>query len=260
MKRKQLTDFLDQYFGKELIEKAEKIDEKNANGLQIKGAEEVTGAAFGVSANLDFFKQAREKDCNFLVVHHGMRFHDLGLYINKIHKQRLKFLFDNQMSLSGYHFILDHHPEIGNNAQILKKLGAEKIDNFMDEWGWIGRLGKTQSIENIMQKAEDVFGRKPLAEFSAGSKKIKKIAVVSGGAALHSTGEEIKRILNEDIDLYITGEARESTQAMCEEGGINYFAFGHYDTEIFGVKALRKVIQKEFPALKTEFIKIANPL
>lgn len=260
MLRDEITAFLKTYFGADLLEKAQNVDPENANGIQIKGARKVTGIALGVSENLEFFKKADEKKCNFLIVHHGMRFHKMGLYINKIYKKRLKYLFDKQMTLAGFHFILDHHKKIGNNAQIIKKTGAVIKNNFSEEWGWIGEFEKSKSIKKVKQELKALFNREPLAEYIYGNNEIKKIAVVSGGAALRNYQDEVTQILEKDIDLYITGEAKESTAATCKEAGINYLAYGHYNTEVFGVKALQKVLQKKYPKLPVEFIDIPNKL
>ncbi len=260
MFRDEITAFIKTYFGADLLKKAQNIDPENANNIQIKGARKITGIALGVSENLEFFKKANEKNCNFLIVHHGMRFHKMGLYINKIYKERLKYLFDKQMTLAGFHFILDHHKKIGNNAQIITKLGGKIKENFFDEWGWIGEFEKRKSIKKVKQELKALFKREPLAEYLYGRKEIKKIAVVSGGAALRTYQDELTQILENDVDLYITGEAKESTAATCKEAGINYLAYGHYDTEVFGVKALQKVLQKKYPKLPIEFIDIPNRL
>ncbi len=66
--------------------------------------------------------------------------------------------------------------------------------------------------------------------------------------------------LESDFDLYITGEVKESTLALIKEAGINYLAFGHYDTEKFGVQALGETIKKEFSGLEVKFIDVPNLL
>lgn len=258
MKRDRLIKFLNDYFGEELFGKAEKVDPTNANGVQLEGAEAVTGVVLGVSSTMELYKQAKNKKCNFIITHHGLRFHKLGLYINKIYKKRLQFLLNSNFTLCAYHFVLDHHPEIGNNAQIIKKLGAVRKENFFEEWGWIGEFDRKVTSDKLKVKSDKLFGRKPLAEFLYGKKKIKKIAVVSGGASLKSYQDETNQILKNNIDLYITGEAHESTEATCKEAEINYLAYGHYQTETFGIKALGEVLKKEFPKLPVKFIEIPN--
>ena len=46
-----------------------------------------------------------------------------------------------------------------------------------------------------------------------------------------------------------------------KESEINYFACGHYATEVFGVQELGKVIKSRFKdKLEVEFIDIPNPI
>jgi len=255
---KDLMGFIYNYFGTEEIKKAQSKDAYGANGLQVLGAEEVSGVALGVSASVDFFQQAVKNNLNFLVVHHGLGINDLGFRINDILKQRLRFLFDHNLTLLGFHYLLDSHYEIGNNAQILKKLGARIIRSFDDDWGWVGELEESAELQEIVKRCDLIFNSKP-ASFLEGKRMVRSIAVVSGGGKLHPYAELTTEIM-EGIDLYITGEAGEQTQALCQEGKINYLAYGHYNTEVFGVKALGEVIRRNFPELRVVFADIPNCL
>jgi putative NIF3 family GTP cyclohydrolase 1 type 2 len=88
---------------------------------------------------------------------------------------------------------------------------------------------------------------------------IKKLGVVSGGGVPRE--KEIQEAIDKDIDLYITGEVEEATVGIFQELGINYFASGHYATEVFGVQALGKKIKAEFKdKLEVEFLDIPNPI
>lgn len=258
MKAKDLVEFIYNYFGQEEIKKAQAKDTYGANGLQVLGAEEVSGVALGVSASGDFFQQAVQNNLNFLIVHHGLGINDLGFRINEILKQRLKFLFDHNLTLMGFHYLLDSHRELGNNAQILTKLGAKIVRPFDDDWGWVGELEAGVGLPEVVKRCHSIFNSEPVS-FLQGKETIKNIAVVSGGGKLHPYTELTTEIM-EGIDLYITGEAGEQTQALCREGKINYLAYGHYNTEVFGVKALGEVVRQNFPGLEVKFIEISNSL
>lgn len=257
-KRDDLIKFILDFFGKEEIQKARKFDTYGANGLQIKGSENITGIALGVTADLEFFKKSVKEKLNFLIVHHGLRLTEVNFSINEILKNRLKYLFDNALTLMGFHYLLDSHPEVGNNAIVLNRLGAKIIRPFFDDWGWIGKLPKSKSIDQVMEQLTRIYQCKPMT-FLHGKKAVKTIAVVSGGGTIYPYSE-ITESLVEGINLYVTGKAREGTQAICKEGNINYLSFGHYNTEVIGVQALGEVIQKEFSKLPVKFIDIPNPL
>jgi putative NIF3 family GTP cyclohydrolase 1 type 2 len=72
-----------------------------------------------------------------------------------------------------------------------------------------------------------------------GPEKIKRIGVCSGGAVPR---DEWYEIVDKKIDCHITGEIKESSPYSAEAIGIHYLACGHYATEVFGVKALAKVL------------------
>lgn len=258
VKRDDLIKFIKNYFGEEEIQKAQKYDTHGANGLQIKGSENITGIALGVTADLEFFKRAVAEKLNFIIVHHGLRLTDVNFSINEILKNRLKYLFDNNPTLMGFHYLLDSHPKVGNNAVVLNKLGAKLVKPFFEDWGWIGELKQAKSRLEIVNECIKIYNCQPIS-FLSGKEKIKKIAVVSGAGFVHPYSEISSQIM-EGIDLYITGVATDLTQETCKEGKINYLAFGHYNSEVIGVKALGEVIRKEFPKLPVKFIDVPNSL
>ena len=118
----QLHTYLDEYlmFDKKLD--IEKIDPHMTNGLMVKGKEEIKKIGFGVSASLSFFERAKEHFYDALIVHHSFNFPPSNRF-DRIYQERISYLIKNNTSLFGYHFLLDAHPEIGNNVEILKKIG-----------------------------------------------------------------------------------------------------------------------------------------
>jgi len=259
IKRKQLTDFLNNYFGEDLIEKARKKDEHMANGLQWQGKKEIKKIILGVSTDVNFFEEAVKSQGDALVVHHGLP-SDIPYNLYSISLQkRLKILSDNNLSLYGYHYILDYHPKIGNNAQIIKKLGAKKtkVDLF-DEWGWVAEFEKPKSIEKLAKKCAKIFSH-DVFMVKAKKDQVKRIGVVSGRGVPFA--QKKLEIVEKGVELYLTGEISEWNPAEFREMGVTLFGCGHYATEVFGVQKLGKVIKKEFKdKVAVEFIEIPNPI
>ena len=253
--RDKIIKFIFDYFGNDFMKKA-KCKDDFINSVQVKGSEKVSKIALGVTANLELIEKAVEWGAEFIIVHHGIPLNCKNHTINNVLKQRLKIIFDNDISLMGLHYPLDAHPEIGNSAMILKKIGASIEKPFFDEWGWIGYLPETTEINNIMDIFTKIFKHKPIS-YLYGEKYIRKIAVASGGAVPDSC--RIEELLDNKIDLYVSGECRESTPALMKESSMNYLAFGHYDTEKFGVLTLGQVIKEHFKTLQIKFIDIPNP-
>ena len=255
-KREEIIKFIFDYFGEEFVSKAKKKD-KYINGVQVRGSEEVKKVALGVNVDVEFLRRCQNWGANFVITHHGLGLNDLDHYINPILKERFKILFDNNITLLAFHYLLDAHREIGNNAQILKKLGARIREPFYDEWGWIGELSKPMDINGVVTKLTKIFNHQP-AKYLHGKKKVKRVAMVSGGGTPRIN--EMPEFLEKDFDLYVTGETRESIPALVKESGMNYLAFGHYDTEKLGVLALGDLVKEKFPEVEVKFIDIPNPL
>ncbi len=70
-----------------------------------------------------------------------------------------------------------------------------------------------------------------------GNKEIRNIGIVSGDGAF-----DMYEAMGEGLDALITGEARYSTYNDCVEAGFTMLCLGHYETETFGVKAVKEVV------------------
>ncbi len=228
------------------------------NGLQVVGKENIKRIVLGVSANLELFNKAAEWKADVIIVHHGLFWSKDERVIGEVMKSRLKILFDNDISLLGYHLFLDRHPKLGNSAQIIKLLGARKGKEFGNleklNWGFEGKFQPKISLEELSSRIKKLLKTKPKI-FSYGPRMIGKIAVVSGGGQYL-----IKEAIEKKLDAYLTGEPAESTEALVKEAGIHFIYLGHYNSEKFGVLALGEVLKKKFPKLKIKFIDIPNPL
>lgn len=255
--RDELVNFLSKYFEpyKNLADESEMV----VNGLQIIGGEEVSAVGLGVSASLEFFQRSFQSGCNFLIVHHG--FNISRQVVDNIPvpllQERLRFLYKNDINLSGYHFLLDHHPEIGNNASVLKSLEANILGNIHGFWGWYGDLPQEKELSEIVSFLENIYLH-PAQVIGLEKRLIKRIAVVSG-----SGGPDIEvaeQFREKRIDLLVVGDLREGHFGVINELGLTAAAFGHYNTETIGIKNLGETIRKEFPALPVEFIDVPNEL
>lgn len=248
--RKKIVDFVNKYLSSETVK------DIAHNGLQIEGSEQVNKIAFGVSASLACMRQAKEYGAQMLITHHGLLWGYEQAFTGTL-KQKLQFMFANDISLCSWHLPLDKHPVVGNNAQLLKLLngaGQKPFGNYHGEYiGVSGYFKKTVTINDVAEMLALRLDSEPLC-FRFGKEQIKTVAIVSGGAA-----NMFEQAVAQGIDLYITGEASEQTQEFARETRSNFICAGHYNTEKTGVKALSEIIEKRFK-VKTEFIDIPNPL
>ncbi len=258
IRRDELTNyFFEEVFGAELMAKAEVKDDR-ANGVQFIGSEEVHKVAVGVSCNEAFLHEAATWGANYCIFHHGLDTNAYKARFSLSNQKRLKLVIQHNLTVAGFHYALDAHPEIGNNALILQELGAKRGSAFFDDWGWVGTFDTSKSIEELRQHCETLFGEE-IMTFESGEEAITTIGVVSGEAK--PSARYIAEMEAKGVQLFLSGESSEWAPHMMLESGINYFVCGHYTTEIFGIKALAKKVSQKFGnQVEIKFIDVPNPI
>ena|SRR3990167_9276795 len=256
VKRDELIEFIYKTIGEKLVEKALQMDDL-ANGVQILGGEDIKKVVVGVSLNEEFLKLAVKNGSNFCIFHHGL---DARTYKSRLpvyYQKRIKLVVKNDITVMAFHYALDAHPEVGNNAMIIKKLGAKLGKPFIEEWGYTATFDEAQDVSDLAHKCEEMFDHE-IFVVEGRSQKVKTIGVVSGGAKPYP--DELAEMEAKGVELFISGEASESSPHKMQESGISYFVCGHYATEKFGVQELGKKIKSKFMSkIDVEFIDIENP-
>lgn len=244
-KLNDIVKFLDSYL------KIKEIKDDSWNGLQVEGKENVNKVIFAENACLDVFKKAVTAKGDMIVVHHGHFWGRQNPSVKGWKKERIELLLKNGVSLYGVHLPLDAHKEVGNNAQLLKILGAGRKkefgkhdDNFIS---WQGEFKKPVSAEEVVKKVNQKLGTK-CKTLLFGPKRVKTFAVCSGGGGYGVFFEAF----NKKIDLYLTGDTIEA-YTVAKDAKFNVIFAGHYATETVGVKALMEIVKKRFK-VNTQFI------
>ncbi len=252
-----LMTFLNDFMG--YTDKVPKIDNYLVNGLQVAGEPEIHKIATGVSANLRFFNKAIEAGAQALLVHHSMNPPN-SVYFerDKIFMSRLKFLWQHNLSLIGYHYLLDSHPQVGHNAATIRYLGGELVELYklygQEGWGWIGEFSDGANLSELMAKCRELFKNNGVY-YPYGNETVHRIVSICGGAPPRPGDYEW--LIANKIDLFITGEPREWNQEMCREANVSMVAGGHYNSESIGLHELSKVIQEKFE-VDIEFVDVPN--
>jgi len=254
-----VTQAVEEIIGADMLAQAAVADE-GPNSVQIKGRAQVSTIALGVSCSPEFVRKAIEINADYLICHHGLfTNHDVVRGRFDAIETRLKLIIKNDLTLAGYHYALDAHPDLGNNAQIIKKLVARPTgESYFDGWGWIAEFAMPITVDELTSRLNSITKHEAFV-VKAGPNKIKRIGVCSGGAK--PRGESLMEIIDKHIDAHITGEITESSPSHAEEAGFNYFSCGHYDTECFGVQALGKELSKKFGIdVSVKFVDVPNIL
>jgi dinuclear metal center YbgI/SA1388 family protein len=227
------------------------------NGLQVPGADEVSRVVTGVSAQRELFERAAEAGAELVLCHHGLFWDFHPRAIGPAMKQRLKVLFDADISLAAYHLPLDAHPEVGNNALICERLGLERSEPMAEfkgrPIGFVGRSAEGIPFAELRRRCAEAFGQDPFV-WDAGPETVHSVGVVSGGA--QGTFHEA---IAYGVDAFLTGETAEHVMAEAREAGVHYIGGGHYATETFGIRRLGDLVADRFGVQHT-FVDIPNPI
>ena len=214
--------------------KVDGFDDVSNTGLQVERdrgsgiGDQVRTVAFAVDASVRAVEQAAKAGAQLLVVHHGISW---GGGIKRVTGgvgNVIRAAIERNIAICAYHLPLDAHPTLGNNAQLAKLLGMRRVKPAFSYHGTViglvGELSRRQSIAIGSCRYEFGPGR---------------IGICSGGA-----GEFAEEAKNLGCDLYVTGEASWGDVIAAENVGMKMVCAGHYETEVFGVRALAKAMKK----------------
>jgi dinuclear metal center YbgI/SA1388 family protein len=231
------------------------IKDASCNGLQVQGAEEVTRVGLTVDACLEAYKQAGDKGCQMLLVHHGLIWGGGIRAVTGVAKQRLALLLKHDMSLYVSHLPLDAHPRLGNNAGLAKILGLKKTKPFAmyrgRAIGLRGELAKPMAAKALAERAAKALAAS-VRVYGDAKKRLKKIGVVTGGGTM-----AITEVAELGLDALVTGEGTHAAELEACETDVAIIYAGHYETETLGVKALGAALKKRF-RVTTEFLDVAK--
>jgi dinuclear metal center YbgI/SA1388 family protein len=224
------------------------------NGLQVEGRKQVRTLVSGVSANQALLEAAAKIGADVILVHHGWFWKNEEARVVGIRRQRLKFLLERDINLIAYHLPLDAHPQLGNNAQLAKRLGF-KIEGWFGEQqiGAYGTLQAPVGLQALSANIAQVLHRQPLV-IGESQHQIHRIAWCSGAAQ-----DYLAQAVELNVDAFLTGEVSEHTVHMARESGVAFIAAGHHATERYGVQALGEHLAEQF-GLVHQFIDIENPV
>ena len=197
--------------------------------------EEVTTVAFAVDASVRAVEAAAKAGAQLLVVHHGISWGGGVKRVTGGVGRVIRAAIENDLAVYACHLPLDAHPTLGNNAQLAKLLGLKRVKPAFNYHGNVigltGVLGKLEALAVLVP-----FERLDKLEGLAAPLTL---GVCSGGA-----GEFAEEAKNLGCDLYLTGEASWGDVIAAENCGMRMLCLGHYETEVFGVRAVAAAMKK----------------
>ncbi|WP_432459480.1 Nif3-like dinuclear metal center hexameric protein [Agarivorans sp. QJM3NY_25] len=250
MKNTRLENILNQHLD------SFKFKDYCPNGLQVEGRESVQCIVTGVTACQALIDQAIAHKADAILVHHGFFWKNEAAVVTGMKRRRLQALLKHDINLYAYHLPLDVHPELGNNAQLAKRLGMT-LTRGLEPWdprsvAMVGKLAEPISGEAFAAQIEAVLQRKPL--HISNQRKIHKVGICTGGGQSY-----LGLAAEQGLDAFVSGEISENTVHTAREMQIDYFAAGHHATERYGVQALGEWLAEQHQ-LDVRFIDVDNPV
>ena len=223
------------------------------NGLQVEGRAQIHKVVCGVTASQALLDAAVACDADAILVHHGYFWRGEDGRVTGIRKARLATLLRHDISLLAYHLPLDAHGELGNNAQLARRLGWRVEGRFAEqEIGFLGTLETPLPASQVAAALEHSLGRTTLLAGNPG-RMVSRLAWCTGGAQGY-----LEQAIAAGADLYVSGEISEQTVHLARESGVPYIAAGHHATERYGVQALATYLTQTF-GLDCSYVEIDNP-
>lgn len=245
----EITSFCDQFLD------VAGFNDYCPNGLQVEGKPEVNRIVTAVTASLACIEAAIEHNADMLLVHHGYFWKGEAQPITGMKGRRIRKLIENQLNLIAYHLPLDAHPQVGNNAQLAKRLRFENAapasedDNLL----WQVELAEQTNACAFSQTLSGALGREVL-HIPGGPMQFNRIGWCTGAAQSY-----IEQAAKLGLQAFVSGEISEHTTHAARELGLHYFAAGHHATERYGVQALGQLLADKFD-VSHEYIEISNPV
>lgn len=223
------------------------------NGLQVEGRREIRRIVSGVTASHALILAAIEQEADLILVHHGYFWRGEPQPVVGMKRQRLQALLKHDINLVAYHLPLDAHPELGNNAQLGRRLGL-RVDGPLrpDGVGLVGRLAQACPAERFAAGIAAALGRAP-TWIEGGAHPVLRVAWCTGGAQ-----SMLALAAAQGVGAFISGEISEQTTHEARELGVHYFAAGHHATERYGPQALGEWCAERF-GIGHVFVDIPNP-
>lgn len=217
----------------ELLE-AEAFADYGPNGLQVEAAVPVRRLATAATASRAAIDAAASAEAQALLVHHGVLWGATGA-IRGMLGARIRRLLGAGISLLAYHLPLDAHPEHGNNAWALRRLGTGPTTPFAPckgrPIGLHAPLDTALAPDALATRLATLFDHAVL-HCPGGPDRIDRVGVITGGGQ-----GMLAMAAASGCDALITGETSEQTWHEAAELGIHCFACGHHATECHAIHA-----------------------
>jgi dinuclear metal center YbgI/SA1388 family protein len=250
MKCSELVAYLDAYL------RIPEIKDYGPQGLQIEGRDEVNRIIGMVDAQLPCFEAALSHGADMLLVHPGVFWGGPRCLAGSFGRLVRNYMAA-EVNLYAAHLALDAHPEVGNNAELARRLGLEAQEWFAPvngvKLGVIATAHRAIKLDYLVERFEQSVGPIRLVQ-AHGPRLVHRIGILSGFGA-----KEIGAAAALGCDTFVTGETSHADFYAAQDANLNVIYGGHYATETVGIQALGEHLRDRFP-IEFEFVDMPTGL
>lgn len=201
------------------------------------------GILLTLDCNMASVEEAIKSGCNLIIAHHPIIFGGIHSVTNETATGRvITELIKNDISLYALHTQLDCTDEFGN-LEIAKCIGAKEPHKLWEApIGVVFDLDKKTTLEDYSEIVQFGLNASGVVSMNAPTEKISRV-FVQGGAF---DEDNIPFIIDDEVDLVISGEIKHHLCVLLEEHGISTLIVGHNASERVYLPKLKNVLDEEF--------------
>ncbi|MEM7479029.1 MAG: Nif3-like dinuclear metal center hexameric protein, partial [Planctomycetota bacterium] len=197
-------------------------------------------------------KEAIDKRAELVITHHPLPFKALSKITSSSGPGKMLWdLACHGCAIYAPHTAWDSAP-LGINALLADKIGLAEVRAIIPAEdpqlaglgaGRIGVYDEPKFLDEILNALHDLPGLRPRAVLP--NKEIKSVAICCG-----SGGSLLGKSIQEDCDLFLTGEATFHTCLEAEAANVSMLMLGHYASERFAMEHLASELNSQFATVE----------
>lgn len=223
-----------------LFDTKDNIHFEEESGITVGVNKDIKRIGYCTNLTLDTIEEARRNNVDLMITHH-----DAWEFIFGLKDACKEKLMEYNISHYYNHLPLDDC-DFGTNNSLIEKLGLKIIKKSHEEDGfYCGRIAEFNgeiSFEELVEKLEVIL-EEPVYSWKFKDGGIKRVGLVCGAGFLTT---DVKEAVDNDCDVYITGERILYTMEYAKFVGINLIVGSHTFTEIFGIEGLANKIKEQY--------------
>ncbi|WP_425448836.1 Nif3-like dinuclear metal center hexameric protein [Dethiothermospora halolimnae] len=224
-------------------------DYNEETGITYDAGKDIKKIGYCTNLTPEVVNKANELNVDLILTHH-----DAWHFIYGLKEECMELL--KKYGISHY---FNHSPlddcEFGTNNSLAKELGLTKLKKVSTQdgysYGVIGEFDKAISHGELRARFQDTLKENSLS-WKFHNKKIKRAFILCGAGHLTS---DMKEAVEENCDVYITGEKILYTVQYAKIHNINVLVGSHTFTELPGVKSMAEIVVENNRELDMVLIK-----